>query len=94
MSSLEWIDSTGAASLSNTRLGPAANFFNWNPDVDPIGAQAVRLSNARIIQSSYRDDDLVSFEIRNGRKITRAVNSVCLPAHAMNSPFPASWRSR
>lgn len=64
MASISWVDSLGVGLLSNQKSGPAANFFSWSPDIVPIGPSRVGLGTGLTYQFSFRDDDIVSFEMR------------------------------
>ena len=61
--SIEWIDDTGWASLSNGKPTPATRFGNWTPNRVPVGPSKTRLGSGRSDRFEFRRDDLFSFEI-------------------------------
>lgn len=63
--SIEWTDSTGAASLSNGKIVPGDRFANWTPRSVPFtaGDEAWALGTADLFVFEYREDHSASFEI-------------------------------
>lgn len=64
MASIFWQDEQGFAELSNLKPAPAGRFFDWNPDAEPFQAAEVALGTGLIDAFTFREDYLVSFEIR------------------------------
>lgn len=64
MASIKWLDDVGYAELTNLKPSPGDRFFDWTPDAEPIGPAEVGLGTGKIEAFTFREDYLVSFEIR------------------------------
>lgn len=63
MASISFVDSGGAAALSNGKPAPADRFRNWKPDSAPHGEREHALGTGALYMFSFRDDHTASFEI-------------------------------
>lgn len=65
MASIDFTDSTGAATLESPMPSPGDRFANWTPFPVPVADRKWGLGNAQPHQFAYRTDYRASFEIRN-----------------------------
>lgn len=64
VATITWTDGGGAASLSNGLPVPASRFSNWNPSSPVIGDQAEALGTGTLYMFSFRNDYLVTFDLK------------------------------
>lgn len=62
VTSIDWTDETGAASLTNGKSRPGDRFSNWNPRSVPFGVSVNTLAGDLIVFED-REDHSASFEI-------------------------------
>lgn len=65
MASIDFTDSTGAASLTNGKSGGPARFSNWVPSQMPVGPKAASLGTGQVYRWTHRTDYAARFELRH-----------------------------